>query len=151
MIPHPVYYQLAILGCLWLCVMLHYGWPSRSTGAPQKSVQPVALQCKRKRSTAPKAFEGLMQKPLCAVCEHEATHPQPPPPLFPTPMLPTKRRPRVIDTSMHFCPHAGCTYRGWLGLGNLRANGHPSGGPWRQLHCTACDGGSVANYRKQER
>jgi IS1 family transposase len=23
---------------------------------------------------------------------------------------------------------------------NLRANGHPHGGPWRQLHCTACDG-----------
>jgi IS1 family transposase len=41
---------------------------------------------------------------------------------------------------MHFCPHAGCHYRGWLGLGNLRANGHPSGGPWRQFHCTACKG-----------
>jgi len=25
-------------------------------------------------------------------------------------------------------------------LGNLQANGHPSGGPWRQLHCTACKG-----------
>jgi hypothetical protein len=25
-------------------------------------------------------------------------------------------------------------------LGNLRANGHPSGGPWRQWHCTGCDG-----------
>jgi IS1 family transposase len=25
-------------------------------------------------------------------------------------------------------------------LGNLRANGHPSGGPWRQFHCTACEG-----------
>ena len=41
---------------------------------------------------------------------------------------------------MHFCPHAGCDYRGWLGLGNLRANGHPSGGPWRQFHCTSCNG-----------
>ena len=29
---------------------------------------------------------------------------------------------------------------GWLGLGNLRANGHPSGGPWRQFHCTSCQG-----------
>jgi IS1 family transposase len=27
-----------------------------------------------------------------------------------------------------------------LGLGNLRANGHPSGGPWRQFHCTSCNG-----------
>jgi IS1 family transposase len=41
---------------------------------------------------------------------------------------------------MHFCPHTECDYRGWLGLNNLRANGHPSGGPWRQFHCTACDG-----------
>jgi IS1 family transposase len=41
---------------------------------------------------------------------------------------------------MHFCPHAGCDYRGWLGLGNLRANGHPSGGPWRQFQCTSCQG-----------
>jgi len=41
---------------------------------------------------------------------------------------------------MHFCPHVGCDYRGWLGLGNLRANGHPSGGPWRQLYCHACQG-----------
>jgi IS1 family transposase len=45
-----------------------------------------------------------------------------------------------VDTSRHFCPHPNCDYRGWLGLGNLRANGHPSGGPWRQLHCTACKG-----------
>jgi hypothetical protein len=41
---------------------------------------------------------------------------------------------------MHFCPHAGCRYRGWLGLGHLRANGHPSGGPWRQLPCLDCMG-----------
>jgi len=41
---------------------------------------------------------------------------------------------------MHFCPHTECDYRGWLGLNNLRANGHPSGGPWRQFQCTACDG-----------
>jgi len=41
---------------------------------------------------------------------------------------------------MHFCPHVGCDYQGWLGLGNLRANGHPSGGPWRQLYCRSCKG-----------
>lgn len=55
-------------------------------------------------------------------------------------MPPTHRRPREVDTSQHFCPHTGCRYRGWLGLGNLRANGHPSGGRWRQCHCTACKG-----------
>jgi transposase-like protein len=55
-------------------------------------------------------------------------------------MRPTNRRPREVDTSRHFCPHPGCPYRGWLGLGNLRANGHPSGGPWQQFHCTSCKG-----------
>jgi len=45
-----------------------------------------------------------------------------------------------VETSRHFCPHPHCDYRGWLGLGNLRANGHPNGGPWRQFHCTACKG-----------
>jgi IS1 family transposase len=55
-------------------------------------------------------------------------------------MPPTNRRPCAIDTSRHFCPHAGCDYRGWLGLGNLRANGHPGGGPWRQFYCRSCHG-----------
>jgi IS1 family transposase len=41
---------------------------------------------------------------------------------------------------MHFCPHTDCDYRGWLGLNSLRANGHPSGGPWRQWHCLGCNG-----------
>jgi hypothetical protein len=41
---------------------------------------------------------------------------------------------------MHFCPHLGCDYRGWLELNNLRANGHPNGGPWRQFFCTSCQG-----------
>src|SRR6266566_199665 len=76
----------------------------------------------------------------CALCERDVAHPQSPLPVPPDPMPSTHRRPRQIDTSMHFCPHAGCDYRGWLGLGNLRANGHPSGGPWRQFHCTSCQG-----------
>jgi IS1 family transposase len=61
-------------------------------------------------------------------------------PVPPEPMAPTNRRTRTVDTSQHFCPHAGCQYRGWRGLGNLRANGHPNGGPWRQFQCTACAG-----------
>src|SRR5262244_2394294 len=38
----------------------------------------------------------------------------------------------------HFCPNPDGAYRGWVGWGNLRANGHPNGGPWRQLLCVAC-------------
>jgi transposase-like protein len=45
-----------------------------------------------------------------------------------------------VDTQHHFCPSPRCDYYGWTGRGNLRANGHPSGGPWRQLQCTVCGG-----------
>jgi hypothetical protein len=55
-------------------------------------------------------------------------------------MPPTNRRPREVDASRHFGPHAGCRYRGWLGLGHLCANGHPRGGPWRQFHGLSCHG-----------
>jgi hypothetical protein len=138
MIPHLFYYQLMVLGLLWLCVMLHYAWPSRGVAAQQRPATPITPR--RQRSKAPQPFAGLTQKPHCALCDQEALHPTPPPPLPPDPMPPTNRRPRVIDTSRHFCPHGNCRYRGWLGVGNLRANGHPNGGPWRQFHCTACQG-----------
>ena len=52
----------------------------------------------------------------------------------------TRGRRRQIDTSHHFCPNPDCAYRGWVGWGNLCANGHPSGGPWRQLYCLKCQG-----------
>ena len=55
-------------------------------------------------------------------------------------LVPTRGRPRQVDTSSHFCPHPHCAYQGWLGLGNITSNGHPSGGLWRQLHCTGCRG-----------
>ena len=61
--PHHVYYQLAILGLVWLCVMLHYAWPSQSTVSPQPPAEPVSPQYKRKRSNDPKPF-GLCTSPL---------------------------------------------------------------------------------------
>jgi IS1 family transposase len=137
MVSHLFYYQLALLALVWLFVMLHVA--ESHPGAP---IPPTAtpLKPKSKRSNAPKPFHGLTHKPHCALCAQETAHPPAPPPVPPDPMAPTNRRPREVDTSRHFCPHNGCDYRGWLGRGNLRANGHPSGGPWRQFHCTACDG-----------
>jgi IS1 family transposase len=138
MIPHQFYYQLMVLGLLWLCVMLHLAWPSQCVATMQRSVKPITPR--RQRSHEPTPFAGLTHRPHCAACAHDATHPQAIPLMPPAPMPPTNRRPRTVDTSAHFCPHTGCDYRGWLGLGNLRANGHPSGGPWRQFQCRACEG-----------
>ena len=138
MVSHLLYYQLALLALIWLFVMVPLSWPRRSESPPPMPATPI--KPKRKRSTEPKAFEGLTHKPPCALCERETGETPPAPPPRPDPMPPTHRRPRTVDTSRHFCPHTGCDYRGWLGLKNLRANGHPNGGPWRQFHCTACQG-----------
>jgi IS1 family transposase len=135
MVSHLFYYQLALLAIVWLFVMLHLPESKPSLPAPSVPVKP-----KRKRSTEPKAFEGLTHKPYCVLCAQETGETAPAPPRRPDPMPPPTRRPRTVDTSRHFCPHSGCDYRGWLGLGNLRANGHPSGGPWRQFQCTSCEG-----------
>src|SRR5919109_4304865 len=135
MVSHLFYYQLALCVLVWLFVMLHV------TGAkPGLPAPPVPAQPKRNRSSEPQPFAGLTHKPHCVLCEQETGESVPAPPVRPDPMPPTNRRPRTVDTSRHFCPHTECDYRGWLGLGNLRANGHPSGGPWRQFHCTSCNG-----------
>ena len=135
MVSHLFYYQLALCVLVWLFVMLHVTWSKLGLPTP-----PVPAQPKRNRSNEPKAFEGLTKKPHCALCERDTAHPNPPSTVPPDPMPLTNRRPRTVDTSRRFCPHTACDYRGWLGLGNLRANGHPNGGPWRQFHCTACKG-----------
>ncbi len=139
MIPHPFFYQLVVLGLLWLFVMLHDAWPSPCVASPHQPAKPLTPP-RRQRSREPKPFAGLTRKPHCDACEH-APAPRPPAPAAPPPrIVPTRGRPRQVDTSRHFCPDPDCTYGGWLGLGNLTSNGHPSGGPWRQLHCTGCGG-----------
>ena len=137
MVSHLFFYQLALIALVWLFFLLLYAWPSDRTRRPHPAA-PIAPH--RPRSKGPKPFAGLTEKPHCALCEQDLPHPQAPPAMRPDPLPPMHRRPRRVDTSQHFCPHTGCRYRGWRGLGNLRANGHPSGGPWRQFHCTSCQG-----------
>jgi hypothetical protein len=137
MVSHLFYYQLALVALVWLFVMLPVAASRRGTPIPPTA---PPLTPTRTRSHEPQPLAGLTHKPPCALCAQAAAPPQAPPPVPPEPMPPTHHRSRTVDTSRHCCPHAGCRYRGWLGWGNLRANGHPSGGPWRQFHCTACDG-----------
>jgi hypothetical protein len=140
MVSHHVFSQLVLFALIWLFIMLYLTRPKHPVTAPDAPADPESLTPKRHRSNEPKPFEGLTHKPLCALCARDTASPKPPPPVPPDPMPPTNRRPRMVDTAMHCCPHSACDYRGWLGLGNLRANGHPSGGPWRPFHCTSCKG-----------
>src|SRR6202008_651166 len=123
---------------LWLCVMLHYAWPKECTGGDQRPSQP--LPPPRKRSSDLKPFPGLTRKPPCAACEQAHEHVPQPPGCPPPRIVPTRGRPRQVETSQHFCPYPDCAYQGRGGLGHLCANGHPNGGPWRQLHGTSCGG-----------
>ena len=139
MISDLFFYQLLLVGLLWLCLMLHGMWPSERV-IPGATRPPPPLP-PRKRSREPKPFAGLTHKPPCVACEQAGHPPTVQPPPAPPPRRHSPRgRPRQVDTSWHFCPHPHCAYRGWVGLGNISANGHPSSGPWRQLHCTGCGG-----------
>ena len=132
------FHQLALIALLWLCCMLHWVWPSERV--IPGSTLPLPPLLSRKRSREPKPFAGLTRKPPCAACEQAPQHVPQPPSCPPLRIVPKRGRPRQVDTSQHFCPNANCAYRGWVDWGNLCANGHPSGGPWRQFYCTACEG-----------
>src|SRR5882724_13678419 len=138
MVSHLFFYPLVLLGLLWLCLMLHYAWPSGHTAGVQRPLERMPPPSKRTR--VPQPFPGLTRKPPCTACEQAHEHVSQPPGCPPPRIVPTRGRPRQVDTSSHFCPHPHCAYRGWLGLGNITSNGHPSGGLWRQLHCTGCGG-----------
>jgi IS1 family transposase/transposase-like protein len=88
----------------------------------------------------PKPFAGLTHQPECELCEQGgASNPQmlnAPPPR----MIFTRGRRRQVDTTGHFCPTVTCSYHGWVGFGNVRANGHPNGRRGRQLVCLGCHG-----------
>jgi IS1 family transposase len=95
---------------------------------------------RHKHRREPKPFASVTHQPHCNACEH-ALAPRLHAPSAPPPrIVPTRGRRRQVDTSTHFCPNPDCAYRGWVGWGNLRANGHPNGGLWRQLLCVACGG-----------
>ena len=124
----PLFFsQLVVFTLLWLVALVHLTRPTRPVTAPATPTEePKPLTSTPPRAQEPTPCEGLTHKPPCALCERETASPPAPPPLPPAPITPTNRRPRQVDTSRHFCPQVGCAYRGWLGRGNLRANGHPS-------------------------
>src|SRR3989454_5389488 len=136
MVSHLFFYQLVLVALVWLCVMLHWVWPSDPAAVGPTAPEPTPPRPKRHR--APTPFAGLTTKPHCDACAH-APAPHPHAPAAPPPrIVMTRGRRRQIDTAHHFCPNPDCAYRGWVGWGNLRANGHPNGGPWRQLLCVVC-------------
>ena len=140
MVSNLFFYQLVLIALVWLFLMLHWLWPSESAAARRLTpAQPVPPP--RKRSTAsPNPFRASPANPTATPVSKTSSPAPPPPSAPPPPLISTRGRRRQVDTSHHFCPDPDCRYGGWLGLGNISANGHPSGGPWRQLYCSRCEG-----------
>jgi IS1 family transposase len=135
------FYELLLLGLLWLYIMLLWAWPVARLIPGLRPPTPTPPP-RRKRSGDRTPFPGLTSKPHCAACEQVAQASAPPqPPSAPPPVIVhTRGCPRQVDASAQFCPNPDCAYDGRVGRGNLQANGHPNGGPWRQWHCTVCKG-----------
>ena len=138
MTSNPLFYQLLLIALVLICLLLHVGW---SDNPPRVLTTPLESQPRRRRhSKEPKPFAGLIHQPLCEACEQGADS-RPKASGSPPPVITfTRGRRRTVDTHAHFCPAPDCAYYGWLGRGNLRANGHPGGKPWRQFQCVSCRG-----------
>src|SRR5262245_6575311 len=71
MIPPLFFYQLALLGLLWLCALLHLTWPSRDPVSSRWPVEPeTPVKSRRKRSKEPTPFVGLTHKLPCGFCRN---------------------------------------------------------------------------------
>ena len=91
MVSHLFYYQLALIALVWLCLMLHWAWPSDPAPCPLPP-EPMPPVPKRPRERRP--FAGLTTKPPCDACVHASDlrpeAPCPPPPRI----VPTRGRRR---------------------------------------------------------
>src|SRR6266702_6960214 len=124
-----LFYQLLLVALVCLCFVRQALWPGARTGVRPTLLQPSPPPPKRSRE--PKPFAGLLHKPLCDACAHAADDRPKAPSSLPPVLTFTRGRKRTIDTQQHFCPDQDCAYYGWTGRGNIRANGHPGGKPWR--------------------
>jgi IS1 family transposase len=132
MVHDLLFHTLLLFGILGLSVSLIWVWRQRHALTSHATTQAT------RRLPGHKPFPGLTHKPSCATCEDGAQEQVKAPPAAPSPMVTIRGCPRTVDTQHHFCPSPRCDYHGWVGCGNVRANGHPSGGRWRQLQCVAC-------------
>jgi hypothetical protein len=132
MVHNLLFYTLLLLGILGLCASLIWVWRRRHAATSHATTRAT------RRSPAHTSFPGLTYQPSCTACEDETQEPAKTLPSAPSPMVPRRGCPRTVDTQHQFCPSPRCAYDGWVGFGNVRANGHPSSGRWRQLPCVAC-------------
>ena|SRR2546426_648910 len=130
---------LALVGFVWLFVLLPVGWPSGCEAGGHTPA--TAIRPPRQRSRDPQPCGGLTHKPHGAACAQALQAPLRTSPAAPPPRLTaTRGRKRPVDPAHHGCPDPAWAYGGWLGLGHITSHGHPRSGPGRQLYGRRCGG-----------
>src|SRR5438093_710538 len=70
-----VFYQLVLVALVWLCLMLHWAWPSDPAAVCPTAPEPTPPVPKRNREITP--FAGLTTKPHCGrLCARERPPPR---------------------------------------------------------------------------
>lgn len=85
----------------------------------------IARQRQQQRRAEQAGLPGLGHKPGCRECQVNGGDRAEPvsPPLWP---VSRRGQRRQVQARWQYCPVRSCGYYGWLGLGNLRSNGHPN-------------------------
>ena len=125
MVPDLFFYQLVLFALVWLCLMLQRAWLSDRVAPNRHDLHPhhpgVSVAASRNPLRASPANRPAMLVRTPSGLRLQA-------PSAPPPRIIPKRAPPPSRPSTHFCPNPACAYRGWVGWGHLRANGHPNGG-----------------------
>ena len=136
MIANLVFYQLGLIVLVWVFLTLSWLWPS----APAVSSTDTTHARDATYVNAPRRpnpFRVSPGNPLARLVSRQSEAPGSSHLLLHPRRFLRHEAVAVTSTPLdHSVPICDCRYGGWLGLGNITSNGHPSGGPWRQPHCT---------------
>jgi hypothetical protein len=136
MVDTLIVHDLLLIVLLWLGSLQYKRWARHRSAICPTLCRPATTL--RQHAQDPKPFPGLTSQPHCALCVQAPAPASAVPRVPPAPLPFSLGRPRRVDTTTQFCPQPRCTYYGWVGRGNIRANGYPNGGRWRQLQCRGC-------------
>src|SRR4030095_11278706 len=102
MVSHLFFYQLMLIALVWLCLMLHWLWPSEP--AAERLTTAPLIPPSRTRAKGHKPFPGLPRQPHCDACAQDVTLRREPPCPPPPRLISIRGRRRQVDTSRLFVP-----------------------------------------------
>ena len=133
----PFFYQLGLVVLVCVFLMLCWLWPN-DAASPHQPIVPTTPPTPTLQGTQTVCWPdpATAVRPVCAR-SHTGPRAASGATRADAPDEPPATHRRYLAALL---PPWGLSLSRLAGAGNLRANGHPNGGPWRQLHCTACEG-----------